>query len=118
MKPNVFLTIITILLTCLLSYFAFSVAEGQENDTICGIGSSICIFATLFPMIGLKYDSARIGTNIRILSSLFLFAFIVSHTYFIYWGIRMPYYIIANGILIVIFFAILYKLAGEQENEV
>lgn len=99
-------------------YSAYSVAKGQENDVICGIGSAIYLFATIFPMLGLKYDSARIGTNIRILSSLFLFIFIVSHACFIYWGIRMPYYVITNSILLVIFLVILYKLMGEQENEI
>ncbi len=118
MRPNLFLTTITLLLTALISYLAYSVAKGQENDVICGIGSVICLFATLSPLIGLKYDSARIGMNIRIQSSLFLLVFIMSHACFIYWGIRMPYYIIINGILLVIFLAIFYKLIGEQENEV
>lgn len=105
------------ILTALISYLAYAVAKGQENDALCGIGSIICFAATLLPIIGLKYDSARIGTNIRILSFLFFIIFLVSHACFIYLGIQMPYYIIANGIILVIFLGIIYKLIGAQINE-
>lgn len=117
MRPNLFLTIISLLLTALVSYLAYSVAEGKENDIVCGVGSAVCFVATLLPMIGLKYDSARVGANIRILSGVFFLVFLASHACFIHLGIRMPYYVIANGILLVIFLAIFYKLSGGQGNE-
>lgn len=118
MRPNFFLTLITLLLTALISYLAYSVAEGMENDAICGVGSAVCFLTTLLPTMGMKYDSARVGANIRILSGLFFLLFLVSHACFISLGIKMPYYVIANGILLVIFLAIFYKLCSGQEREV
>lgn len=112
MKVNTFLTIISLLLTGLLSYLVYSVVEGQDNDVICGTGSAVCIAFTLLPMIGLRYKSTMIGTNVRVLSVLFFLLFIVSHAIFIHYGICMPYYIIFNGILLAIFLAIFYKMVN------
>ena len=39
MKINIFLSSISIVLACLFGILAFNIAEGNENDTICGVGS-------------------------------------------------------------------------------
>ena len=85
---------------------------------LCGICSTVCFLATLIPSIGLRYESDRIGTNIRVLSGLFFIAFLASHFYFANYGIKMPLYVILNGILLVIYLGIFYKINSAQENEV
>ena len=95
-----------------MGYLAFEVAKGQENDYLCGIGSTVCFIATLIPAFGLSYESSRLGTNIRVLSALFFVVFLVSHFCFAGFGVKMPYYIICNGIILVIYLAIIYKMSN------
>ena len=54
MKANLFLSFISVMLAALLGYLAFNVANGEENDVICGIGSCICFAVTLIPTMGLQ----------------------------------------------------------------
>lgn len=115
MKANIFLTLISVTLAALVGYLAFSVAEGQENDYVCGIGSALCFVATLVPMMGLQYESGRLGANIRVFSVLFFIIFLVSHFCFAGFGVKMPYYIIVNGIILVIYLAIFYKMQGVND---
>ena len=112
MKANLFLTFISIMLAALLGYLAFNVANGEDNDVICGIGSCICFAATLIPTIGLQYDSGRLSVNIRVFSSIFFIVFLISNFCFAGFGVIMPYYIISNGIILVIYLAIIYKMSN------
>lgn len=115
MKVNVFLMFISIALTSLLGYWIYDTANGDENDVLCGICSSVCLLSTLVPAIGLQYEEGRIGVNVRVLSSLFLIVFLISHFCFAIWGVVMPAYIIINGILLVIYLAIFYKMVNIRE---
>ena len=112
MKVNVFLSFIGVALASLFGYLAFNVAEGQENDIICGVGSTVCFIATLIPTLGLNYESGKLGTNIRVLSAIFFFVFLISNLCFAGFGVIMPYYIISNGIILVIYLAIIYKMSN------
>lgn len=114
MKLNIFLTIISVSFATLLGYWAFDIANGDENDIACGIGSSICFIACLIPAMGLQYDSSRIGTNIRVFAALFFVIFAISHFCFAGFGVKMPYYIIINGLLLLIYLAILYKMINVE----
>ena len=112
MKTNTFLTIISIVLAALVGYLAFHVASGKENDIVCGMYSTICFAATLVPAMGLEYESGRLGANIRVFSGVFFAFFVVSHFFFAGFGVKLPYYIIVNGIMLVIYLAIFYKMKG------
>lgn len=108
MKLNTFLSFISIALAGLIGYYAFNIAEGKENDIICGIGSAICFIATLLPAIGLQYKTTRLSINMRNLSSIFFIVFLISHFCFAVFGVNLPYYVIGNGILLVIYLALFY----------
>ncbi len=112
MKINVFLLFISIALTILLGYWIYDIAKGKENDVICGILSSVCIFSTLIPFVGLQYNNMRIGVNIRVLSGVFFSILFISNFLFAYFGIIMPTYMIINGLILVVYWAILYKMKG------
>lgn len=115
MKANLFLTFISIMLAALLGYLAFNVANGEENDVICGISSGICFATTLIPTIGIQYESGRLGTNIRMFSALFFIVFAISHFSYAGFGVKMPYYIIVNGIMLMIYLAVFYKMKGIKD---
>lgn len=115
MKANLFLTVIAVLLGALLGYFAYSVACGAEGDLLCGIGSSLCFIATLVPIMGLQYDDERLGVNIRLMSLLFFIVFVISHFMFASHGVKMPLYIIVNGIILLVELAVVYKMTGIKQ---
>ena len=112
MKINLFLSFIGIAFASLIGYLAFDLAEGHDNDVVCGIGSTICFIATLIPTFGVNYESSRLGVNIRILSALFFVIFLISHFCFAGFGVKMPYYAICNGMILVIYAAILHKMSN------
>lgn len=111
MRINLFLTLISIVLSLLIGYLVYNVAEGQNNDVACGIGCTMCLMTTFIPTLGMKYDSIRLGTNIRVMSALFSAIFLISHFCFAIIGIKLPYYIIINGIILTIFLALTYKIS-------
>ena len=94
MKLNLFFACIATIAGLLLAYLAFHIAEGEENDVLCGVGSAVCFIGTLIPMLSISHTSSRIQTNLRLLSTLFFFLFMVSHFCFAAFGVRLPYYII------------------------
>ncbi len=112
MKANVFLTIIGAVVGCLIGYLAYYVAEGDQNDMVCGIGSAICFIATLCPLIGWQFESGKLGTNIRMMTLIFFVVFLISNFCFAGFGVNMPLYVIVNGVLLLIYLAIFYKMQG------
>lgn len=110
MRINIVLSVIATALSCLIGYLAYNVAEGQEGDVVCGIASTICFAVTLVPLLGAQAESTKLTINIKVLSSMFFIAFLISHFSFAAICIKMPYYIITNGILLLIYAAILYKM--------
>lgn len=111
------MTIISILLTGLLAYWIYDTANGCENDVVCGIFSTVCILVTLIPLVGLQYENARIGVNIRVVSGIFFLILFTSNFLFAYFGIIMPTYVIINGLILVIYLAILYKMKGLNSTQ-
>lgn len=109
-KVNAVLVAISVALSCLIGYLAFSIGEGKENDVLCGVFSTVCFMATTVPVVGLQYGQTRLGVNVRVMSSLFFVLFLVSHFCFAAIGIKMPYYIILNGILLLVYCGVLYKM--------
>jgi hypothetical protein len=111
MKANPFLMVIGLLLALLIGYLTFSVAEGKENDVLCGIISAVCYIATLLSTMGLQFENKRQGANVKVLSVLFFVLFAIINFCFAIFGIAQPYYIVINGILLLIFLSVLYKLS-------
>lgn len=114
MKINVFFSLISVALACLIGYLAFNVVKGEANDVMCGICSFVCFAATLIPTMGLQYESSRLGVNIRVFSAIFFVVFLISHFCFAEFGIQLPFYIILNGIILLIYLAVLYKMMSSK----
>ena len=110
MKANAFMTLISVLLSALFGYLVYYIAEPDSNAIIALIGSFVCFACTLVPLMGLKYASSRIGTNARVLATLFFLVLAISNTIFSLTSITMPLYAIINGIIVIIYLAILYKI--------
>lgn len=115
MKFNIVLSSVAVALSCFAGYLAFSIAEGKSGDAVCGIASTVCFVATTVPLIGVQYEMVRTGVNVKVLSFLFLVVFLVSHFAFAAICIKMPYYVIVNGILLLVYAALIYKMQQIKE---
>ncbi len=112
MKVNIFLTIIGLLLASLIAYLNFSIAEGKQNDSLCGFVSAVCYIATLVSTLGIQItESPRQTVNLRVMSVLFFVIFAIVNFCFAIFGIVQPYYFLINGILLLIFVLLTYKLS-------
>ena len=98
----------------LLGYWVFVVAEGTENDCVAGITSSICFLVTLIPILGISHKSAPINVNLKVLSIVFGGLMLVTQFCFAGLGIRMPYYVIVSGLLLLVYLAGYIKLADKN----
>lgn len=116
MKVNIFFICIGTLIALLLGYLAFYVAEDKENDVICGVCSALCFICTLIPILGISHKSTRISINLRVLSVVFFLLFVVSHFYFAVYGVRMPYYVIVNALILLVYMAIYYGIGFKSSN--
>ena len=111
MKVNIFLSILALFISAFFGSFIYMIAEQPDYDVLCGIAS----FATLIPFMGLQYESDRLGINIRIFCVLFLLIFLALNLYYAYTGVVMPYYTTFNGLLLIVYLAIVYKLINIKD---
>ncbi|WP_297728259.1 hypothetical protein [uncultured Porphyromonas sp.] len=114
MKLKAFPLALSIALAGLLGYFIYYITKSADYDLLWGIGATICFAITAIPILGLQYESARQGLNLKILSGVFLIAFVISHICFARLGADVAYYIIVNGCLMVAYLALFYKISSLQ----
>ena len=92
-------------------FFLFiTLAIGQENDVLYGVGCMFASIVTLFPSLGCKYSSNRKASNIKILSYLIFLITLVVHCCFAGFGLKTPSYIVVNGLILLVYISILYNL--------
>lgn len=99
------------ILSFFIGYFIYNAADGQPNDIICGIVSLICMVVTLIPLFGIKYESYRLGINLKVLSSITFVILLVMNLIYAYTVIKMPGYLIINGIILTLFVISFYRLS-------
>ena len=116
MKVNYFFILIGALIALLMGFWVFSIAEGKDNDMLCGVCSTVCFLSTVIAMLAVKPDSARMAVNLKVLSTVFFLLFVVSHFCFALFGIRMPYYVIINALALLIFFALYYWMVKRSAS--
>ena len=102
--------LIILLIAAVLGYWVSYVELNSDYQLLAGIASGVCFAATLIPAFGLNYESSRMGANIRVLSMLFFVGFLISHFWFAKTGSVMPTYVIVNGLLLLVFLGVFYKL--------
>lgn len=115
MKCNVFFAIIAAVLSAILAYFTYTIAEGNENDVVCGMMSLLCFAPTLISAMALRTDSTPLNVNIKILAVVFFIVFLISNIAFAATTVVMPYYAIIHALLLTIFVAIMYKFFNNKD---
>lgn len=114
MKLKAFPLALSLTLAGLLGYFIYYITKSADYDLLWGIGATICFAITAIPILGTQYESARQGLNLKVLSGVFLIAFVISHICFARLGADVAYYIIVNGCLMIAYLALFYKISSLQ----
>ena len=106
---------IAVVLSAIFAYLTYTIAEGNENDVVCGIVSLLCFAPTLLSAMALRTDSSRLNVNIKIMAVVFFIVFLISNIAFAATTVAMPYYAIIHALLLTIYVAIMYKFFNIQD---
>ena len=115
MKINNVLSLIILVLSSLLGYWVYSVADTDIHANLAGFLSAICLALPLILGFGVSYNTSASLVNIRMLSSVFALIMLIFHFYYAATGISMPYYVLISGILICIYLAIVYAILKSKQ---
>ncbi len=110
MKANVFLMVIGVVLACLFSYLVLALAGDSDSSLTFGIGSMVGFIVTLVPLIGARHNNHRLGANLNVLSGLAFALLLVCNVCFALFNGPVPYFIICNGIMVLVYLIAFYKI--------
>jgi hypothetical protein len=115
MKINIVLTLIALVLSSLLGYWVYSVADTDPRAAFAGFLSAVCLAIPLVLAFGVSYCTSASTTNIRALSCVLFVIMLILHFYYAVTGISMPNYLIICGILLCIYVAIVYGIIRSKQ---
>ena len=115
MKVNTFLTLIALILSSLLGYWVYSVADTDAHATLAGVLSAICLAIPLIMGFCVSYQTSAAIVNVRTLSCALFLLMLILHFYYANIGISMPSYVLINGIIICIYLAIIYAILKSKQ---
>lgn len=115
MKINVVLSLIILVLSSLLGYWVYSVADANIHAKLAGFLSAICLALPLILGFGVSYNTSASLVNIRILSCVLVLIMLILHFYYATAGIIMSYYVLISGILICIYLVIIYGILKSKQ---
>lgn len=103
MRIDIFRTIAVIVASALIGWAFGALTPGHDQALFTGIGGFLVSAVCLMAGVGMAYDDGRYGTNIRLLSMLFLVLFIVTNSIFAFFEFTAAPFCIVNGLLLIIF---------------
>lgn len=115
MKVNYVLAILSLAVSALLGYAFYSVAGIDPNALLAGVFSTVCFIITLIPAFGIHYDTSALSVNLRVLSLVAFCIMLISHFSFAAILVKMPYYIIINGLVICVYLGIAYSIYSTKQ---
>lgn len=118
MKPNIFLALIAVIASVLLSFLIFKISEGCQYQWLYCIGSGIIFMLNLIPLIGIKLSNTRVNVNFRTLSTLFFVINLVLQVIFAVCEVKDWVYIIISGLVLIIYITVIYKMAHLNDENI
>lgn len=109
MKIDFVKSLIAIAVSALITYGLYSIGE-NENKLLLSTGSIIFLALTLTVAIGVNFKFPRTTSNIRVVSGIFFIIALASNIIFSFFNFSTPSYVIANGILLLIYILIVYSI--------
>lgn len=111
MKVNIVLTTIAVLLSCLLTYFVYSLChEGEEYKVLLCACSFLSFASTLSIAIGISFMNTRANVNIKITSVICALVLLMSNIGFAIAGVNMNALIIVTSFILLLFLLLIYIL--------
>lgn len=112
MKISYFYIFLSVIAMAILGYWTYYLAhsENDPNDVVVGIGTAICVVATLGPGISLSIESCRVNVNMKVLCILAFVVLTIVNFFYARVGVSIPYYVIIMGLLLLAFVGILKKI--------
>lgn len=115
MRFNFVFTLIALVISSLLGYWVYSVADTDVHATLAGIFSTICFAFPLIIGTGISFNTSASQVNIKALSWVLFILMLIMHFYYASNGVTMPYYVLINGILICIYVAVVYGIIQSKQ---
>ncbi|WP_024972609.1 hypothetical protein [Ralstonia pickettii] len=106
--------LIAIVIGALLTYGITSI-DANTMKLVTGVGSFIFLAATLGTAFGVTFENGRSGVNIRVLSTLFFVVAVVLNIVFATMGFSQTSYVIASGILFLVFVLVANAIYSSQQ---
>ncbi|MCR4734527.1 MAG: hypothetical protein K5829_05950 [Treponema sp.] len=110
MKPNIFLIILSVLISALAGYGFYAANPDEAFRLLLTIGSALCLAVTLTGTLGIKFESKSGNINFRLVSLIFFIIFLISNIIFGIAGVKQAPYIIINGIFLLIYAIVEYGI--------
>lgn len=110
MKPNIFMMTISLCVSVLAGYGLYAANQAAANAFLISILGGITFFCTLIGCIGFKYSRLGHAVNIRIVSLLFCFLFLIDNSAFTILGIHVAPYVVITGGLLLLYIGIVYSI--------
>lgn len=108
MKLNPFLSAIGLVISALLSYYAYYTATPSDLSWIVGVATLISLSIAVIPALAMSLQSSRLAVGAKVLAGVFALVFLGYHIIYAHNGITMPNYVIWSGLLVCIYLVIMY----------
>lgn len=114
MKPNWFMILLSLGVSALAGYGLYSLNVDKDNVWLITIMGGISIYSALVGISGFHFERGGHSINIRLISSLFLIAFIADNLVFCFIGLYVAPYIILTGLLLFVYAGFVYKMINSN----
>ncbi|MBR5825378.1 MAG: hypothetical protein IKY67_14695 [Paludibacteraceae bacterium] len=103
MKFNFILSIITLFLVSLIAFGFYSWCRCEDLKLLITLFGGISLFFSIGATLGISFEDSRKTVNVKILSNIFSLLLLISNVIFCcLTSFSVPFYIITNGILLLI----------------
>lgn len=114
MKIEIIKSVIAVSVSLLLAY-GFYEFSNSKNVLLLSVGCFLCIAISLLMTIGIRLELPRTTIMVRSVSGIFLFVFLTNNLIFSFIEFSKPLYIIISGILLLLYFLIIYSIAQARQ---
>lgn len=116
MKFDLIKTIIAVLFSALIAY-GLSFCIGFKFNLLYPIVAFIELAVIMVTAMGLNVTWMQTMANIKIISWIFFFAALILNLIFALLPVTQPLFIIANGLLVLVFLLSVYSMAKARKEE-
>lgn len=114
MKIDFVKSAIAIAVSGLIAYGFYHFHNG-ENKSLLSLGSFLFTATTLLFTIGINFEFPRTTTMVRTVSGIFFVISLLNNIIFSFNDFSVPFYVIVNGILALIYILIVYTISKAKQ---